>query len=149
MPFPDPTKHFLVYADDDEDDLQFVRESLLPYAHTLDVFTFNAAQSAHHFLQRMEAAGIRPCLVILDMNMPGMSGKDLLVLLRGSAFFKETPIILFTTSNAQHDYAFALKYNAGFITKPLHYTQMTLIAEEFLSHCTKEVRERIREGKKD
>jgi DNA-binding response OmpR family regulator len=78
------------------------------------------------------------------MNMPHLSGKELLPMLRSVAFFDDVPIVLFTTSSSQHDYHFALTYNAGFITKPMTYTQMDIVAEQFLSHCAEEVRKKVK-----
>ncbi|HEV7330162.1 MAG TPA: hypothetical protein VGN63_03905 [Flavisolibacter sp.] len=78
------------------------------------------------------------------MNMPALSGRELLPILRANPSCRDVPIVLFTTSNAEHDYQFALTYNAGFTTKPVTYTQMNLIAEQFLSHCSSDIRDRIK-----
>jgi CheY-like chemotaxis protein len=74
------------------------------------------------------------------MNMPGMSGQERLPRLRARLFYESVPAILFTTSSQQQDYHFALQHNAGFITKPMTYPQMDLVAEKFLRHCTEDVR---------
>ena len=137
------TTHVLVYVDDDPDDLQLVEDTLLPYSDTIAVRTFDTGSEAYTFLLGLEEQQEKPCLVLLDMNMPGLSGRELLPILRTIPFFDDVPVTLFTTSNAQHDYSFALRHNAGFITKPMTYQQMDLIAEQFLSHCSPAVRERL------
>jgi FixJ family two-component response regulator len=58
--------------------------------------------------------------------------------------FKDVPVILFTTSSFPIDMPFAKRYNAGFITKPLNNSQMASIANEFIEHCTDEVKKNIR-----
>ena len=142
-----PTKHFLVYCDDDEDDLLLVKEALSPFDSSLAVYLFVSGQEAYDFLLEAERKEQKPCLVILDMNMPGLSGRELLPILRSLSFFDDVPIILFTTSSSQHDHRFALTHNAGFVTKPVTFTQMELIAEGFLSHCSPEIKERIIESR--
>ena len=141
---PSPDRNFIVYVDDDEDDLDFVSTSLSRYKATLDVLLFEGGKAGYRFLLELEKTRQKPCLIILDINMPVMSGKELLLIIRSIPFFDDTPIILFSTSNAESDYAFAKKYKAGFITKPIGYAQMEVIAEEFLSHCVDEVREKIK-----
>ena len=138
-----PTKQVLVYADDDEDDLQLVKDAMFPYEDSIELCLFQNGQEAYSFLLDLESKTEKPCLIILDMNMPGLGGKELLPILRSIPFFNEVPIILFTTSSMQHDYGFALQYNAGFITKPMTYRQMDMIAEEFLRHCSDEVKAKI------
>ncbi|MBB1285100.1 response regulator [Flavisolibacter sp. BT320] len=138
-----PSKHILVYADDDDDDLMLVKEAMSIYKDSVEVCLFEDGMEAYEFLLDMEKRSEKPCLILLDMNMPGMSGKELLPILRSISFFDDVPVSLFTTSSSKHDYQFALRYNAGFITKPMNFRQIDVIAEEFLSHCHKEVRETI------
>jgi CheY-like chemotaxis protein len=139
-----PTKPVLVYCDDDKDDLQLVADALLPYKDSIVVSLFESGYEAYEFLLDLEKRAEKPCLIILDMNMPGLSGKELLPVLRTIPFFDDVPVVLFTTSSSQHDYRFALNYNAGFITKPMTYTQMDIIAEQFLNHCEEEVRKKVK-----
>lgn len=138
-----PSRHVLVYADDDDDDLLLVKEAMSVYKDSVDVCLFGSGMEAYEFLLEMERRSEKPCLILLDMNMPGMSGKELLPILRSIPFFDDVPVSLFTTSSSRHDYQFALRYNAGFITKPMNFKQIDVIAEQFLSHCNKEVREMI------
>jgi len=144
MSLSSPLKNFIVYVDDDPDDLQFVRECLEPYAASLEVLTFQSSTKAYQFLLQFEEEGQTPCLIILDMNMPGLSGSELLPIIRAIPHFDDTPIIVFTTSNSKLDALFARKYRAGFVTKPMTAKQMETIAETFLSHCSEEIKEKIK-----
>lgn len=139
-----PTKQILVYVDDDEDDLQLVEDAMFPYMDSIELCLFQSGTAAYSFLMDMENSGLKPCVIILDMNMPRLGARELLPVLRSMSFFEDVPVILFTTSSMQHDYHFALQHNAGFITKPMTYKQMDVIAEEFLSHCSDEVKAKIK-----
>ena len=76
--------------------------------------------------------------------MPRMDGKETLEKIRQIDRFKEVPAILFTTSSQERDKKFAQKFNAGFLTKPINYVQMDLIANAFISHCAEEIQKNIK-----
>jgi CheY-like chemotaxis protein len=76
--------------------------------------------------------------------MPVINGKETLLRLREIEHFQDVPVVLFTTSSQPMDKSFAKKYNAGFITKPIDVKQMEVIADQFIEHCSEEVRDKIR-----
>jgi hypothetical protein len=55
-----PTKHLLVYADDDEDDLQLVKDAFAPYEHTVEVCLFENGHEVYNFLLSLEGGGKSP-----------------------------------------------------------------------------------------
>ncbi len=136
------TRHLVIYADDDPDDLELVEEAFSPYKDHVELITFNNGDAALQFFQNNK--DITPCLIILDINMPGISGKDLLRKIRQMDRLSKVPAVLFTTSNSVRDMEFAMHYNAGFITKPLDIHQMELIAEKFIDHCSDDIKKIIR-----
>ncbi|RYY41509.1 MAG: response regulator [Chitinophagaceae bacterium] len=138
-----PQRNIVLYADDDADDLQLVQDAFSEYAREVEVVTVNDGGQALRFLQSLNEFDPLPCLVILDVNMPIMDGKSVLRELRTIERYSDVPVVLFTTSSLPIDKSFAEKYNAGFITKPLHFRQMEQITDEFISHCAEEVRRKI------
>jgi CheY-like chemotaxis protein len=76
--------------------------------------------------------------------MPVFNGKEVLTRLREIDKFKSIPVVLFSTSSQPTDINFAKRYDAGFITKPLDMQQMEIIADQFIEHCTEEIRKKIR-----
>jgi CheY-like chemotaxis protein len=83
-----------------------------------------------------------PCLIILDINMPGMNGREALIRIRQSEDFKTIPVVLFTTSSSEQDKAFARKWEAEFITKPLVFSELEALARRFVSLCSASISER-------
>jgi CheY-like chemotaxis protein len=137
-------KNIVVYADDDADDLLLVREALSNYSSNLDLITLNNGAEALSYLKHLIEKETTPCLIILDINMPKLDGKETLTRIRELKELKNVPVILFTTSSQQLDKKFAHAYNAGFITKPIDFQQMDRIANEFINHCSDEVQKSIR-----
>jgi CheY-like chemotaxis protein len=131
----DVTKRLVLYADDDADDLYFVSESLSLHREELELKTFMDGGQILTYIEKLKPTDHLPCLIILDFNMPVVSGKEVLFRLREKEIFKDIPIVVFTTSSHSFDKEFAEKYNAVFRVKPLHLDQMKEVVTEFLSYC--------------
>ena len=144
MTMPPTQKNIILYADDDPDDLELVQEAFRKYAANVDVLTATDGSQALSYLLSINDGDPSPCLIILDINMPMLSGKDVLVRLRQEERFEATPVVLFTTSSMSLDAQFAKHYNAGFITKPLDSGQMRKITEQFIRHCTEDIQKLIK-----
>lgn len=129
-------KKIVLYADDDADDIQLVREAFNNYSQTVELVTVADGLEALAFLKNLSSDDPSPCLIILDINMPRMDGKEALMKVRQMKRFEDVPSILFTTSSQQRDKDFAEEYNAGFLTKPIDYNQIEIIAGKFIEHCS-------------
>jgi CheY-like chemotaxis protein len=137
-------KNIVFYADDDADDLELVQDAFSQYAHNVEVVTAKDGSQALSYLQGLGDADPKPCLIILDVNMPFFNGKEVLRRIRTIDHFETVPVVLFTTSSMPSDQNFAEKYNAGFVTKPLDVSQMEVITELFIDHCSDEIKKKIR-----
>lgn len=137
-------KNIVLYADDDTDDIELVEEAFRHFASNVEVLTFQNGSQALSYLKNLSDDDPVPCLIILDINMPVLNGKETLVRLRQLEKYEGVPAVLFTTSSMPLDKAFAQRYNAGFVTKPLSFEQMEIIAKQFINHCTEETQKKIR-----
>ena len=144
MTKPGSIKNYIIYADDDPDDLLLLEQSFEQYANNVEVITFMDGNHAYNFLINPPDHDFSPCLLIFDINMPGLDGKDILKRLRNIEKYKSTPIVLFTTSSLPNDKEFALRHNAGFITKPLDIKQMEEIIYQFIEHCNEDIRKLLK-----
>ena len=133
------TKYRIVYAEDDEDDRKFFTDAFEPLNEDIELITFENGYEAFNGILRMAEDRDSPCLVVLDINMPIMSGRDVLRLMRGNEKLKEIPVVLFTTSSLDRDRWFAREYNAEFITKPMDARQFTPIIRKFVNYCVNEI----------
>jgi CheY-like chemotaxis protein len=137
-------KSLVLYADDDLDDVQLISDAFSIYHKSVELICFGNGADLVAFMGQQESFAPTPCLVILDVNMPVMSGKEALVALRSEPRFSKVPVVLFTTSNLPSERQFAQAYDAGFIVKPLHYEQMRIIAEQMVDHCDDDIKKRLR-----
>jgi CheY-like chemotaxis protein len=129
------SKNIILYAEDDEDDQQLIKDSLQNYAHNVEIVIHNNGVEALSYLNNLSPDDPVPCLIILDINMPKMNGIETLKQIRKNRRFAKIPAILFTTSSQPLDKKFAAEFKAGFITKPIDSAQMKYIAETFIKYC--------------
>jgi DNA-binding response OmpR family regulator len=84
-----PRKPIILVVDDDAPIITLMRSLLREFGYEARTATSGAAA--------IEAARAEaPDLVLLDKNMPGMSGEDVIKALRGDAGLQEVPILLLT-----------------------------------------------------
>lgn len=136
------SKHTILYVEDDLDDLFMVEQAFEKYNTGIEVIHAKDGFEAMKFLNALDGSSTLPCLIILDINMPGMDGRETLIRIKQSDRFKEIPVVLFTTSSSDRDMAFARKWNAEFITKPLVYSELEELAKSFTNLCDFEMKTR-------
>lgn len=101
-------------VDDDEEMTQAIQLMLRLIDCEATVF-FDARSATQSLL-----AGNRPDLMILDINMPEVSGLDLLEFLRRRAEWINLPVVMLSTEAADVTVDKAMKLGAdGYITKPV------------------------------
>ncbi|KTD14579.1 two-component response regulator [Legionella gratiana] len=79
----------------------------------------------------------KPCLIILDLNMPRMNGMEFLDALKKNRVYKNIPVIVFTTSNGAVEKRNAYDRGAvGYIVKPPDYKQFIEIFKAIDNYWT-------------
>ncbi len=136
------SKNTILYAEDDSDDLFMVKQAFEKYNKDIDIIHAYDGFEALEYLNKVKGTDELPCLIILDINMPGMNGREALIRIKQSDDFKNIPIVLFTTSSSETDRSFARKWDASFITKPLIYSELEELAKSFMHLCNTEINKR-------
>lgn len=131
--------HSILYAEDDPDDLFMIRQAFEQFDGSTELLHAGNGFEALEQLSKAKLNKSLPCLIILDINMPGMDGREALIRIRQSEDFKNIPVILFTTSSSDLDRSFAKKWGAEFVTKPLMYAELEELSKRFLALCTSAV----------
>ncbi len=68
----------------------------------------------------------RPNLILLDLNMPRMDGREFLSVLKADPALSDIPVVVLTTSDVERDVVASYHLSAaGYITKPVDLTQFT------------------------
>jgi CheY-like chemotaxis protein len=104
---------------DDEPDLVSTVEYRLKFANCNVVTASNGQEG----LER--AAAEKPDLILLDTNMPGMNGHQMLEHLRADPALKHTPVIMLTARCEPQDIAAASARGiSDYVTKPFDFAQL-------------------------
>lgn len=113
----------VIYVDD-EPDIRTIVEMALALDPNLEVQILETGREALETVER----GWHPDIALLDIMMPEMSGKELMLNLRAMPDFAELPVVFITASARQADIARCLDEGAdGVITKP--FDPLTLAAK--------------------
>ena len=116
--------------DDDQDDQEIFMIALNDSGRRVNC---DAADSALSGLLKLDSnpSGV-PDYIFLDLNMPGMNGKQCLVEIKNRPFLKDVPVIIFSTSSRPQDIRETQQMGASaFITKPSSISSLTNILSEF------------------
>ena len=119
----------ILICDDDEDDRMLSKQALEEAHVSNDVrFVEDGEQLLDYLYQRGEYAGEtgtapRPGLILLDLNMPKMDGREALKLIKGDKALHDIPIVVLTTSGLDQDIvrSYQLGVNS-FIKKPVTFS---------------------------
>ena len=119
----------LLVVEDDPGHARLIERNLkrahLPYALVL----LGDGQAVLDYVA--SARPLPPCLVLLDLNLPGRSGIEVLARLKSDPQTRHIPVIVFTTTDDPHEIArcYALGCNA-YITKPIAYDQFVAVLQQ-------------------
>ena len=130
-------KKKILWADDDPDDLMLLRQVLQELDNNYEVEEVNNGREALDYLEAAAKNNNLPCLLILDINMPVMDGKETLVKIKADQKLENLPIVVFTTSSSKLDRLFCEKHNVKMITKPPSYMNLTEAVKKLLTFCGK------------
>ena len=119
----------ILICDDDEDDRMLTQQALADAHVTNSVrFVEDGEQLLDYLYQRGEFAGEtgkapRPGIILLDLNMPKMGGREALKVIKGDKTLHDIPVVVLSTSRLDEDIirSYQLGVNS-FITKPVTFS---------------------------
>src|SRR3954447_18071960 len=140
---PDPLHRRRVtirMAEDDDDDRLMARDALAEGRVTSDLrFVADGAELLdylrHEGAYADPASAPRPALVLLDLNMPKVDGREALAAIKGDSALRSIPVVILTTSKAEEDVlrAYDLGVNS-FITKPVTFAGLVETMTTFAAY---------------
>lgn len=79
------------------------------------------AASGDEAIELLDKAKHKPGLILLDLNMPGMDGRQLLTVLKQREDTRKTPVVILTTSDDERDVDACYQLGANtYIQKPVN-----------------------------
>ena len=127
----------ILLVEDNPGDVRLTIEVLKDAKLCNNIHIAGDGEEALDFLYKRNkhASAVRPDLILLDLNLPRKDGREVLEIVKNDNNLKHIPVVVLTTSNAEHDIlrSYALHANC-YITKPVDLEQFSKVVssiEEF------------------
>ncbi len=128
------TPHLLL-VEDDETDILFVKRCHAGHSSSAKLVVARDGSEALEIL-RDGTAVKRPFVILTDLNMPGMSGHELLEELRSDEALKDSVVFVLSSSCLAGDIERAYRHNvAGYLTKRVPTRQLKRSVEMIFDYC--------------
>ncbi|MCX2574201.1 response regulator [Pedobacter sandarakinus] len=115
----------IFYVEDDIDYAFFMQSAVQEVKDTLNLAIVEDGKEALSKLQSFVDTKTKPKLILLDLNLPGLSGLDLLKCIKEIPYLKSIPVILFSTSDNPDDIKASVEFGANaYLTKPDGYDNL-------------------------
>jgi two-component system, chemotaxis family, response regulator Rcp1 len=122
----------ILMVEDNPGDVRLTREALKggKVWNELTVVTDGVAALDYLHRRAPYESGVRPDLVLLDLNLPKKDGREVLAAMKADPSLKKIPVVILTTSQAEEDVVRAYNLNANcYVTKPVDFEQFTRIVQ--------------------
>lgn len=118
----------ILLVDDSESDVRLTLEALKEAKFRNTIHVVYDGESA---LERLrDPARRRPDLILLDLNLPGLDGREVLAEIKGDPALAIIPVVVLTTSRAEEDILRSYRLHANcYITKPVDLDQFIRVVQ--------------------
>lgn len=125
-----PTRILLI--EDNTGDVRLMREVLLGTSDAIHLLVVSDGAEALTFLKQegIHVDAPRPDLILLDLNLPKIDGREVLAHIKSDAHLRSIPIIVLTTSDAQVDIVKSYQLQANcYLSKPGQLNEFELLVK--------------------
>jgi two-component system, chemotaxis family, response regulator Rcp1 len=115
----------ILLVEDNQADVVLTKRALKSGKVLHNLHVANDGEAALAFLRDVEyGKAPRPDLVLLDLNLPKVNGREVLAKIKSNEALASIPVVVLTTSKADEDVMIAYELHANsFITKPVDWPQ--------------------------
>lgn len=125
----------ILLVEDDRVDVMTVMRALREIKVTNPVVNLENGEDALKYLH--DPKNDKPCIILLDLNMPIMNGIEFLQVVKHEALLKRIPVVVLTTSEEQQDKMNSFDLGvAGYMAKPVDYRQFVEVMRTIDAYWT-------------
>ena len=123
----------ILLVEDNPGDVRLTKEALQEAKLCNNLHVVGDGVEALNFLRQQKgyAKKPRPDLILLDLNLPKMDGRELLEEIKNDDVLKSIPVVVLTTSTAEEDILKSYNLHANcYVTKPVDFDRFTEIVQK-------------------
>ena len=135
----EPDKRSLLVVEDSDEDFAALVRMISKANIPNPVYRCEDGEEALDFLYQegeySDSDAPRPSLIVLDLNLPGIDGREVLTILKGDRDLQMIPIVVFSTSSNPKDIdACYCQGVSGYIVKPMDTKLLNQLVQTFLEY---------------
>jgi len=116
----------IVMIEDDEGHARLIERNIRRSGVNNEIMPFSDGTSAVNYLFGKDGTGVRhkghALLILLDLNLPDMTGIEILRQVKENKYLKSTPVVVLTTTDDSHEIKRCYELGCNvYITKPVNY----------------------------
>jgi chemotaxis family two-component system response regulator Rcp1 len=123
----------VLLVEDDPGDIVIAREAMAAGQLSTQLDVVNDGVEAMAYLRRTGAyaKATRPDLILLDLNLPKMSGHEVLAEVKADPALRRIPVVVLSTSTAREDVARSYDLHASvYVAKPVDFDAFTNVVKQ-------------------
>lgn len=125
----------ILYAEDDHDDLEMLQEALKSNMQDFHLVHLKNGKEVIDYLTDNADSLHTKGIIVLDINMPLVDGKETLEWIKQRNEFDSIPVVMLTTSEYSLDIKYCEDLGARVINKPQLFEELIAVAKEILDMC--------------
>lgn len=126
-------KPYVIYIEDDDDDIFFLGEA---FKHSNIDHPIRNFKTGLSLLKELDSTYENTCLFIVDMNMPGLNGIELIKQLKKTPEIEHIPIVVLSTGITSEERAACKKLGVSAFKKPLTIEELEAVIAEIMKHTS-------------
>lgn len=127
----------LLVVEDDSDDRELMLQAIQQMNSKINlVFAENGIEALKYLQMIQEDKSKLPCLIVLDLNMPYIDGKETYRRIKEVSGLNAVPVVIFTSSMNPNDRQMFENAGVEFITKPDHFSSFKNMVKGMLQKCS-------------
>ena len=109
---------YLLYIEDDNDDVELLRHALADTKFSFEIIAIPDGLEALKFLEMVKERNRLPEAILLDINLSRMDGKETFLCITKDKKLSRIPICIVSVSNTDTDRSYFAAHDIPFVTKP-------------------------------
>ena len=116
----------IIMIEDDEGHARLIERNIRRSGVNNEIIAFSNGTDAMKYLFGDDGSGVRhkgrAMLILLDLNLPDMTGIEILRQIKDNKYLKATPVVVLTTTDDSHEIKRCYELGCNvYITKPVNY----------------------------